>query len=217
MSTRGYLFNSDTSRVYLNNNKYASQKLEAVVIRTKENLMERYGLLGLVDVANKLDVMVQDDCTSAELTEAVWRRFKEITSAQIRDERRAKRASNNEDTGESRGRGNHTSKPRRVRWPRTYKVCFEAIGKELRPTGGSRLPQQARTILDHLRQQSVELFTEQEMMDFVQKLADDGHLTSHRGKPLKQSPQRIFAYYENTFHQYGLVVRRIEREYQVVG
>lgn len=217
--SRGYLFNCINNQVYLNNNRYAKHQNDCVIIRHKENLMERYGLVGLIGVAERLGISLQDDWTSTELTEAVWAKFKEITNEQIRDERRAKREARGEVPGESRGRGNRTPGPRRVRWPRTYRVCFEAIGKELRPTGRPSVPQQAATIIDRLRQQPAELFTEDEMKAFVQKLADDGVLVGRRQAdgshaPLQQTPWRIFSYYEAMLHQRGLVVRIINREYK---
>lgn len=219
--SRGYLFDCATNTVYLNNNAYAKFKNSSdfVVVRTKENLVERYGLMGLVDVATKLGITVDDSWTSKELCESVWNKFKEITDGNIRDERRAKRAASAKDSGPSRGRGNHTTGPRRTRQPRDYKICFQAISEELRPTAQSRLPLQARTILDRLRSQSLEVLTEEQMMQAVQQMADDGHLVGRKradgtNDPLGQSPWRIFSYYESVFHNRNFVVRVMKREYK---
>lgn len=218
---RGYLYDCTTNAVYLNNNKYASHNNHCVVIRNKDNLKERYGINGLIDIADKFKIELQDSWTSEDLANVLWSKFKELTDAQIRDERRAKRAARNEDTRESRGRGNPSSAPRRRRWPRTYRISFERISEELRPTKQSRLPRQAQTILDQLRSQSSESFTEDEMKQFVEDLAKRGVLVGRTRADgsvdsIKQSAWRIFSYYEATFHHAGFVKREIHREYETV-
>lgn len=211
--SRGYLFDCLTNGVWLNTNRYAKHQNDSVVVRDKKNLIERYGLLGLVSVAEKLGVTVEDSWTSDEVSDAVWLKFKEITSEQIRDERRAKREAYYKIPREGGADSDRTSRARRQRWPRTYRVCFEAISEELRPTRQSRLTLQAATIVDRLRSQPVELLTEVEMRAFVEKLAEDKVLTGKGGTPLKQPAWKVFSYYENLLDRMGLVERQINREY----
>lgn len=209
---RGYLFDSDTNEVYLNSNRYASHSNHCVIIKSKQNLIERYSLMGLVSVAERLQVLVQDDWTSAELTDAVWNKMKELTDEQIRDERRAKRTASRKVSVENRGPGNYSAKPRRVRWPRTYRVCRETIGKELYPGGRLAIAQQAISILEGIRQQPVDVFTEQEMKDFVNGLAKAGLLTGRNGSELKADPWQVWTYYEPMFNSCGFITRHLEKQ-----
>lgn len=221
--SRGYLLDIDRPAVFINNNAFAKEQNTCVVVRSAQNLIERYGFVGVCNVARLFGVKIkvkevmsggdmllreEVDMSSHEVAAQLWAKFKELTDEQKKHARRLKREARGESTGESRKSGFGCSGPGRAKRPRDYRICFKEIGQELHPTRRSKLPKQATIILDYLRQQPLETFTEPMMEDFVNNLAEQGILVGRGGKPLAQKPWRIFEYYSPLFHQLGLVLRR---------
>ena len=212
--SRGYLFNIDTLQVYPNTRKYSSHSNDCVIIRHPSNLIERYGLRGMLEFADRLfevhgsTTRVEDHWTVDEFADNIWNLFKEVQGELKVTERSAKRESLRKVSKEGRGPGNYTPGPRRHRWPRTYKLNREAVVEVLRPNSGSRIAAQARGILEAVRAQPLDILTEDQMKQLIEKSVENGFLKT------KQSPWRIFLYYEYLLHRSGLLLRQIQREYR---
>ena len=209
--SRGYLFDCETYEVFLNNNSYSKHQNHCVIIRDKDSLGCRYGLVGLLEVLKGLckkynkTPNIDDTWTTKDLSVYVFKLFGEITNEQIKDERRAKREARTKVSRASRTDSSGAPIAYNRRKQRNYIVCFEAIGKELSPTGRSKLPHQARTILDQIRQQPNAALTELDVKALVQRAVDLGQLKT------VQDPYRIFRYYEARFHQMGLLLKKVIR------
>lgn len=216
MSFRGYLFDAETKEVYLYNNRYTSEHSNHCVhIRNKESLKLRYWLRGLMDICNRLDIPMEGNMTEDDLAELVWEKFKEITDGQQRDERAAKRKVGGKNTTTGRGPGNKSTEPRRRKLPKCYRVYREAISEELCPIRGSKLPPQSRAILEGIRNQSSDVLSEQEMRAVVYSLVDNGLLTGKNDAEIThERGWQVFEYYERKHHDYGLVKRGYQREYE---
>lgn len=210
---KGYLFDVIKLEVYPNSNAYAKHSNHCVVIKNKLNLNERYGITGLLEFIEKLhtkykkSVTIEDTWTVDHLADAVWKLFEEVCGEQINAERRRKRAKYYEGCDQPRKRGNPTSNPRRVRRERNYRWYLDEVEQENNANGRSTLPPQARTIVAGIARCGRDLFTESEMMEFMEALSKDGFLVGKGGLPVQQSTWRIFSYYEMLMEQKGLMVR----------
>jgi hypothetical protein len=210
-SGRGVLYNVETNELYLNSRANADKANECVIVGSRKNLIERYGLAGMITIANKFNLELQDHWTAQDLAEVIWNKWKEIALNDLIEERRLKRIKDKEARAAAR-RDRNTGdqlpvRRGRTRQPRNYRVHREAISNELRPLSGSKLPKQAKAMLDGVRSQPNDLLTEDELRELIFNLAHTGRLTGHNGKPLAQSPWRIWQYYEDKLHRLGLVTR----------
>jgi len=209
--SRGYLYDCETQEVYLNNNAYSKHQYHCVIIRDKDSLRGKYGIIGLLEVLKGLcekyhkSLVIEDTWTAKDLSTHIFKLFGEITNEQIKDDRRAKRKARAEAIRKSGADSPDSTKPPRFRKPRTYIVCFEAISQELSPTKRSKLPRQARAILEQVRSQPNAALTELDMQALVQMAKDRGLLNTI------QDPWHLFKYYESKFHAKGLILKKIIR------
>lgn len=203
----GFLYNIETNEVWQNSKRHADKANDCVIIRNRKHMAERYGLKGLISVAERLfseGEVINPEWTANELLDAVWNKMIGIVNEYNDTQRSLKRKTSPKVPRESREPRPRGPKSVRKRRTRTYRIRFEAIGEELRPNSGRQIAHQPAAILERLRSQSSEILTEDELKAIIYKMAEDGELKT------KQDPWRIWLYYECSLHNRNLVNRRIE-------
>lgn len=175
-----------------------------VCISSKTNVMERYGLKGVIALAKDLQEKfasrhgIRSEDEDAE--DYIWRIICDEVKYKKREKAKsyyAKRTSVEGDTKKPSARGGKG----RVRRPREYEIKFDPLDHDMAVTYGQLVPQ-ARKVLDALLELETRIISEQAALDVVEEFYKKGELKT------VQTPKRIFDYYECYLERKGMLQRR---------